>query len=285
MIFDQNQYCKEPVLYLNFVVEELGNNIFVKPVTRLGSEKNKIIHTIHELKTWCDSNVDSDEKFEFNEFIRGQLYNTIVVMKDGQPCYFAACKYYRPNYEFLYGHPIGNIVVREEDPEFQKLRQFSNDTLQGLEHGYPKNGVLNINLLQRKGSEELILMEVAAQPPGMLVSEMFYKYQGVCLNKLHLQLQIGDSPDILIKNRNDWKYSACSIHPKQDGAVTAIEKPILESDVEVSWQIYMGEILKLSQNTRDIAIAILLSNHNFSTLQQDYEVVNSTNFYKTKTVS
>ncbi|WP_375499820.1 hypothetical protein [uncultured Nostoc sp.] len=75
----------------------------------------------------------------------GQLYNTSVVIKNGQTCYFAACKYYRPNDEFIYGARIGNIVVREEDPEFRNLWQFSIDALQSLEHGYPQNGVINID--------------------------------------------------------------------------------------------------------------------------------------------
>lgn len=282
LIFARNQYRKEPVSYLKFVLEELGNHIFIKPLTGAGSEKNKIIYTIDDLKAWCDSNVGLDEEFEFNEFIRDQLYNTSVVMKNGQPCYFAACKHYRPNDEFIYGHQIGNIIVREEAPEFQKLWQFSSDTLQSLEHGYPKNGVLNIDLFLQEGSEEPILMGVAARPPGGLVSKMFYIYQGVRLNELHLQLQIGDSPDILLKDRSEWKYSASSIHPKQNGIVTAIEKPILESDVEVSWQIYLGERLKKSQSISDVAIAVLLSHHDFLTLQEDYEVANSTNFYNTK---
>ncbi|MEH2015562.1 FAD-dependent oxidoreductase [Nostoc sp.] len=282
LIFAQDQYCKEPVSYLKFVLEELGNHIFIKPVTGAGSEKTRRIHTVDELKAWCDSNVDSDEEFEFNEFIKGQLYNTSIVIKNGQPCYFAACKQYRPNDEFIYGHQIGNIIVREEDPEFHKLWQFSSDTLQSLEYGYPKNGVLNIDLFLQEGSEEPILMEVAARTPGGLVSRMFDIYQGVRLNELHLQLQIGDSPDIILKDRNEWKYSASSIHPKQDGVVTAIEKPILESDVEISWQIYLEQRLKGSQSTRDVAIAILLSNHDYSTLQGDYEVANSTNFYNTK---
>lgn len=279
LIFAQDQYRKEPVSYLKFVLEELGNHIFIKPVIGSSSEKTKRIHTVDDLKTWCDSNVDSDEEFEFNEFIKGQLYNTSVVIKNGQPCYFAACKHYRPNDEFIYGHQIGNIVVREEDPEFHKLWQFSSDTLQSLEHGYPKNGVLNIDFFLEEGSEEPILIEVAARTPGGLVSRMFDIYQGVRLNELHLQLQIGDTPDIILKDRNEWKYSASSIHPKQNGVVTAIEKPILESDVEISWQIYLEQRLKESQSTRDVAIAILLSHHDFSTLQGDYEVANSTNLY------
>ncbi|GAA6619123.1 FAD-dependent oxidoreductase [Scytonema sp. NUACC26] len=282
LIFDRDQYRQELVSYLNFVQQELGNYIFIKPVTGAGSEKTKRIRTVDELKAWCDSNVDSDEEFEFNEFIKGQLYNTSVVIKNGQPCYFAACKHYRPNDEFIYGHQIGNIVVREEEPEFQKLWQFSSDTLQSLEHSYPKNGVINIDFFLQEGSEEPILIEVAARSPGELVSRMFEIYQGVRLNELHLQLQIGDSPDIILKDRNEWKYAACSIHPKQDGVVTAIEKPILESDMKVYWQIYLEEKLKASQSLMDVAIAIVLSHHDFSTLQLDYEIANSTNFYKTK---
>ncbi|MEH2447999.1 MAG: FAD-dependent oxidoreductase [Nostoc sp.] len=282
LIFAQDQYRKEPVSYLKFVLEELGNHIFIKPVIGAGSKKIRKIHTVDDLKAWCDSNVNSNEEFEFNEFIKGQLYNTSVVIKNGQPCYFAACKQYRPNDEFIYGHQIGNIIIREEDPEFHKLWQFSSDTLQSLEHCYPKNGVLNIDLFLEEGSEEPILIEVAARTPGGLISRMLDIYQGVRLNELHLQLQIGDSPDIILKDRFEWKYSASSIHPKQNGVVTAIEKPILESDVEVSWQIYLEQRLKGSQSTRDVAIAILLSNHDYSTLQRDYEVANSTNFYNTK---
>ena len=203
-------------------------------------------------------------------------------MKNGQPCYFAACKHYRPNDDFIYGHPIGNIVVKEEDPEFEKLRQFSSDTLQSLEHGFPENGVLNIDFFLQEGNEEPILMEVAARSPGGLVSKMFYTYQGVSLNELHLQLQMGDSPEIILKDKNEWKYSAYSIHPKQEGVVTAIEKPILNSDVEVFWQIYLGERLKASQSMRDVAIAMLLSHHDFSSLQRDYEVANSISLYKTE---
>ncbi|MEH2255248.1 MAG: FAD-dependent oxidoreductase [Nostoc sp.] len=282
LIFAQDQYRKEPASYLKFVLDELGNHIFIKPVIGVGSEKTRRIYTVDDLKAWCESNVDSDSEFELNEFIRGQLYNTSVVMKNGQPCYFAACKHYRPNDEFIYGHQIGNIIVREEEPEFQKLWQFSSYVLESLEHDYPKNGVLNIDLLLPESSEEAILMEVAASPPEALVSRMFYIYQGIRLNELHLQLQIGDSPDIILKDRNEWKYSASSIHPKQNGVVTEIEKPVLESDVEVYWQIYLGERLEKSQSMRDVAIAIVLSHHDFSILQEEYQVANSTNFYNIK---
>ena len=154
--------------------------------------------------------------------------------------------------------------------------------MQSLEHDYPKNGVLNIDFFLQEGSEEPILMEVAARTPGGLVSKMFYTYQGVRLNELHLQLQMGDDPEIILKNRSEWKYSAYSIHPKQEGVVTEIEKPILDSDVEVYWQIYLGETLKVSESMRDVAIAMLLSNHDFSTLEQDYKLANSLSLYKTK---
>lgn len=39
LIFDPNQYREQGISYLQFVVQELGNNIFVKPVIGAGSEK------------------------------------------------------------------------------------------------------------------------------------------------------------------------------------------------------------------------------------------------------
>ena len=282
LIFDRNQYYKEPASYLRFVVEELGNNIFIKSVSRTGNQEFRRIHTVDELRNWCDSYVDLDGEFEFNELIRGQPYNATVVIKDGQPCYFAACKHYRFNDKFLYGHAIGSIVVRKEEPEFQKLRQFSIETLQNLEHGYPCDGVINMNLFLQEGSEEPLLMEIAVGSPGTCASKMFNEYQGVNLNELHLQLQIGDSPEIRLKDNCDWKYSAYSIHPYRDGVVTEINKPIFESDVEISWHIYIGGALQASQSMSDIAVAILLSHHDYSTLEQDLEIANNTTLYRTQ---
>ena len=65
------------------------------------------------------------------------------------------------------------------------------------------------------------------------------------------------------------------------GEVTAIRKPILESDVEVYWQIYLGEKLQASQSMRDVAMAMLLSSHDFSTLERDYQIANSIGLYQT----
>ena len=127
-------------------------------------------------------------------------------------------------------------------------------------------------------------MEITAGSPGTCASKMFEKYQGVQLNELHLQLQIGDSPDIRLKEKKDWEYSAYSIHPRRDGVVTAIEQPIFESDVEISWHIYVGGVLKASQSMNDIAIAILLSNRDYSTLERDLEVANDTALYKTENI-
>lgn len=280
LIFDPEQYCKTSETYLATAIDKLGFPIFVKPVIGAGSEKTQRIYNLDELRAWCEDRVDAIEEFELNEFITGQLYNTSIVIKDGEPCYFAACKYYRPNDEFIYGYPIGNIVVREEDPEFNKLQQFSLDTIKSLEGGYPKSGVLNIDFFLQEGTEEPVLMEIASLPPEGLVSKMFYSYQGVRLQEIHLQLQMGDTPKIDLKPQQEWKYSAYSIYPKQSGVVTEIEKPFFKSEMEVSWHIYLGQELQAAKSMRDVAIAMLLCNDDFSVLQADYEAAHSKSFYE-----
>ncbi|MEO0967361.1 MAG: FAD-dependent oxidoreductase [Cyanobacteria bacterium J06639_18] len=282
LIFDRNQYSKEPVSYLNFVVRELGDNIFIKSVNRNEGEQIRRVHTVDELKAWCESNINSVQEFELNELVRGQPYTTTIAVEDGKPKYFAACKYNRFNDKFLYGNSISSIIIREEESEFQKLKQFSIEVLQNLEHSYPRNGVVNINLFLPEDGEEPLIMEINLGSPGTCASKMFEKYQGIKLNELHLQLQIGDSPNIQVKDKKDWKYSAYSIHPKRDGVVTAIEQPIFESDVEISWHIYVGGAIKASQSMSDVGIAILLSHDDYSILEKDLEIANNATLYKTE---
>ena len=279
-MFETQQYRQAPEAYLATAIERLSSTIFVKPVIGSGSEKTQIIRNLDELKAWCDDRVDAIEEFELNEFITGQLYSTSLVIKDGEPCYFAHCKHYRSDDKFLDGSPIGNIVVREEDPELNKLKQFSLDILESLDRGYPQAGVLNIDFFLEEGTEEPVLMEIAACPPKGVVSKMFYTYQGVRLQELHMQLQMGDAPKLGLKPQKEWRYSAYSSHPKKSGVVTEIEKPLFNSEMEVSWHIYLGQELQAATSMRDVAIAILLSNDDFSVLQADYETAHSRSFYK-----
>jgi hypothetical protein len=91
---------------------------------------------------------------------------------------------------------------------------------------------------------------------------------------------MGDTPKIHLKPREEWKYSAYSIYPKQSGVVTEIKKPFFNSEMEVSWHIYLGQELQDAKSMRDVAIAILLCNDDFSVLQADYEAAHSNSFYK-----
>lgn len=279
-LFDAQEYRQSPGGYLNSVVQDLGQSIFVKPVVGAGSEKTQRIHTLNELKAWCNAHESDADEFEFNEFISGQLYNTSLVIKGGEVSYFGACKHYRPNDEFIYGKPLGNIIVPEDNPDFQKLQQFSLDTLANLNEGYPPNGVVNIDFFIQAGTEEPVLMEIAARPPGGLVSKMFDLYDGVNLQLLHQQLQMGDAPEISLKPRAERKYSAYVTYPKRAGKVLNMEKPVFESEVEMSWHVYLGQELQASTNMREVAIGILLSHPDPAILQANYEAAQAKDFYR-----
>lgn len=279
VLFEPQQYREAPQAYLDSVVQRLGEAIFVKPVVGAGSEKTQRIDRRHELATWCDNHVNDAEAFEFNEFISGQLYNTSLVIKEGKICHVAACHHYRPNDEFLLGQPLGNIVVPETDPIFPTLQQFSLDTLAGLSQGYPPNGIVNIDFFIQDGTETPVLMEIASRPPGGFVSKMFELYQGINLQELHQTLQMGDAPEVKVNASAAGKYSAYVIYPKRSGTVLDIEKPVFKSEVEVSWNIYLGQDLQASSNMREVAIGILLSHRDLDVLRADYHAALAQDFY------
>ena len=285
--FSGDKYYFVKDLYLQYILEELGSNILIETVNTnddSASIKNTpiIIHGRNELKKWCDNNIDSNSHFKFKQLLIGEKYSVSIVIKDGQPCYFAISKDYRFDDKFLEGSPISSIVLRDEDPEFQKIIEFSVTTLKQLTYGYPPNGVLNLNLLLQEESNKFLITEIITGSPGTHKSKMFEQYQGIKLNELHLQLQIGGSP--AIEPKKDFKYSAYSIHPKPHGLVTRIEKPDLGCDAQINWHISPGERYFGAKNIDDIAIAILLSHHDYSTLEETLKIANSSNFYETEKI-
>lgn len=278
MIFEPKTYQDTKEAYLTQLIETLGFPIFAKPIIGAGSEKTTRIHDKDALMTWCDNHSNEDETFELCELIQGMLYNTSVMVINDEITYFAPCKHSRPNDEFLHGKPIGNIIVREQDPEYHVLHDFSLKVLNNLPAGYPSKGVINIDFFIDDKANEPVLLEIAARAPGGLVSKMFETYQGVALDEWHLRLQMGLPGKPEHKAKKNQKYSAYCLHPKQEGIVTDIEKPIFNSETEITWHICPGQTLSNAKSIRDAALGIFLSNDNWEVLQQDFESANSRHY-------
>lgn len=211
---------------------------------------------------------------------QGTQYNTSVMVINGECVYFAPCKNSRPNNEFLYGKPIGHIIVREQDPEYSLLLEFSTKILKNLASGYPMHGVINLGIFVNNKTEEPTLLSVAARAPDGLISKIFGAYQGVALDEWHLKLQMGLLDKPRFKAKKDQKYSAYCFHPKREGTVTEIEKPIFNSATEITWHICPGQKLSKARNTSDVALGIFLSNDNWDELQRDFEAANSCCYFK-----
>lgn len=210
---------------------------------------------------------------------QGTHYNTSVMVINGECVYFAPCKYSRPNDDFLHGKPIGHIIVREQDPEYGALHEFSLNVLESLPDGYPSNGVINLDFFIDNKTNEPVLLEIATRAPSGLVSKMFDAYQGVALDEWHLRLQMGLAGEPKLKAEKDQKYSAYCLHPKRAGTVTEIEKPIFNSATELTWHICPGQKLSNAKSIRDAALGIFLSNDNWEALQHDFEIANSRRFF------
>lgn len=211
---------------------------------------------------------------------QGTQYNTSVMVINGECVYFAPCKNSRPSSEFLHGKPIGHIIVREQDPEYSLLLEFSTKILKNLASGYPSHGVINLDIFVDNKIEKPVLLSIAACAPDGLISKMFNTYQGVALDQWHLKLQIGLLDKPTLKAKKDQEYSACCFHPKREGTVTEIEKPIFNSATEITWHICPGQKLSNAGNTSDAALDIFLSNDNWDELQRDFKTANSRCYFK-----
>lgn len=267
IVFDKKQYITDGDEYLQRIVATLGNKMFIKPVRGAGSEDTARIEGIHQLKAWCDKMIDSAKIFEIDEFIEGTLYNSSLVIQNGEFIYFAVLEHMSPNDEFLQGKPLGNITIKEDSPNYWIYKDYSISLLKSLKDGYPNDGVVNIDFFVRNDGQ-IVLMEVASRAPGGMISMMYEKVAHLHLEEVHLKLSMGETIDFIAPQKN--LYAAYVIYPCIDDRVREITVPKLESSAQYLWNIYPGKILSMSCSMRDVAAGVMIWSEDNVGLQRDY---------------
>jgi len=278
-LFDPNQYMESKDSYLDSLNSELGTQLIVAPITGADCERMQKINAFAALQTWCEANKNTTEQFEFSEVVEGQRFNTSVVVENGEMIYFAASEQFRPSSEFLSGHSIGMVVVPEENSDFHMLKAYTSSVLDSLNNDYPQNGVLNLEFVIKQGSKEKVLMDISAKPPEGQAAKMVEIHQGVNLQTAHQTLQLGLAADLKVKSQADRKYSAFVSYPRAAGTVTSLEKPVFESELNITWHVGMEQTLQASKNTREAAISFTMEHASYAQLVADFEAANVASFY------
>lgn len=202
--FEGHRYCCEPISYLKFIEENIGQNISTKSINCDNFQK-QIIGNHEDLKKWCEINLYSEIEYEFSKIISEIKYGVSIAIKNDKAFCFVVYKY-RQSLNNRSNSTEG-IILKEKDSEYEKILQCTLEILQTLRHGYPSDGVLNLNFyIPEKGKP--ILDEITAGSPDSYISNIIDECEGIKLNEMHLLLSINDSLDIETEIPRSWTHAA-----------------------------------------------------------------------------
>jgi len=263
--FSPQEFLKRKDKYVNQIIDHLGLPVFVKPIAFGGSMDCKKIDHKEDLTNWCIDNINSDKEFEIDEFISGETYHCDSIIRDKKTLHVGIGKYITSVYRFLYGAPNGSIIVPEDDPDIPLFKEFNQRIISAFE--YIPNGTTHLQFF-KTSENRLIFIEIAARPPGGLISQMYQKHANIDYITLHHMLQMNLDFDLQLKR---GPYAAFFCFPHQKGKVSAIHEPTyLKSKYKFEPKVKIGDVLNEPKFLLDIAAELLLWNENYQELFQDF---------------
>src|SRR5690606_7164202 len=132
--------------------------------------------------------------FIAEEYIDGVLYHIDTCVSQGKTTFMQICQYSCPNAELLQGKVLGSLPLLESNEVYKKLRQFAQQVLDCLKID---NMVNHMEVFI--ANDEVCFLEIAARPPGGLISKMHEMNTGVNLVDQAFLLQAGFTPDCSLK--------------------------------------------------------------------------------------
>ncbi|MCR9191510.1 MAG: ATP-grasp domain-containing protein [Gammaproteobacteria bacterium] len=256
--------------------------VFVKPTNGSSSRNVKKCHTDNELAFFLEEIKSSQEQFEIDEFISGDLYHCDSIIQDGRIVATMIGRYYAPCADFLYDVLLGSFPVLESDPLFSRIEAFSAEILSGLPQ--LENFVTHMELFVQ--GEKLTFLEVAARPPGARVCEMYEEVYGVNIIDCAFRTQLGMH---LPEKTPTGSYAAWFNVPIKAGTVTQIIDDSFfqsfNSKCIPEWYIKAGQTLSNPVGLWSLSASIFLTNSNLEQLAEDYATISKTTLFQTTKVA
>lgn len=133
-----------------------------------------------------------------------------------------------------------------------------------------KNGITHVEVYLDR-NDELIFLEAAARPPGLVGNLLYKKYLNISINEIHLLLQLEECHQNLrdIKVNN---YAARCIFPfTKTGRITKItDKPYINSAFFENFTFNVGDEVKKSDDFFNVAGTMILWNKDYTELRKDF---------------
>lgn len=274
--FELEQFKNNSSLYLSKIERDLGEYpYFIKPIDSSGSRGVSRISNKGELIKW--GKYYNSGNYIIQQYLDGNLFHCESFVKNGKILSSYVFEYSRPGFFFTKKQSVGSIALALNDPIRKRIVNFTKDILENL--GLVNDGVTHVEVYLTK-NDELVFLEAAARPPGLVGNFLYRKYLNISINEIHLLLQLKackvDLENIEVKN-----YSARIIFPfTNSGRIKKIhEKPSLSSSFFENFSFNIGDNVEKSENFFNIAGTMVLWNRDYLKLREDFYTLSEYNPY------
>lgn len=266
-LFDDIRYLNYDVEYLLEIENILGEYpYFIKPHNLSGSRNTYFIKDRNTLMKWAQQK--NSLNYVIQEYMDGKLFHCESFVKNYEILDSFVFEYSRPGFFFSKGQSVGSISLPDNHSLNKRISNFTRDVLQEL--GPIKNGITHVEVYLDR-NDELIFLEAAARPPGLVGNLLYKKYLNISINEIHLLLQLEECHQNLrdIKVNN---YAARCIFPfTKTGRITKItDKPHINSAFFENFTFNVGDEVKKSDDFFNVAGTMILWNKDYTELRKDF---------------
>lgn len=247
--------------YFQQIVASVGLPFILKPVDSAGADG------VFKLESWEDFEAlpaAFGRGYEYEEFIKGTMYSVNLVSKDRKTVFGGVTEYLVNSFDVQHGKVNADINLLDEDPRVARMVGFAEQALDAL--GWPDGGShLELFLTEK---DELVFLEVGARFKGMAGLAAMQRHYGVAFVNLSFEIETG------LKSRpydGEKIYCYDGVLPKKQGRVAKLVEPELESQIEMTWKVRVGDTLSQSNSLVATAGTFLVSNRDFDALYRDFK--------------
>lgn len=259
--FSPDRFVTDSPGYFKEISGEVGLPFILKPTDSAGSMGVVKITGYDEFAALPG---DFGRPYEYEEFIEGTMYSVNIVSDRGRSVFAGVTEYLVNSMEIPAGKVNADINLIDSDPRVARMTAFGEQALDALGR---LDGASHLELF-RTADDELVFLEVGARFKGMAGLAAMQRNYAVALVNLAFEIESG-----IVSRPDDGEQIYCfdGVVPKGRGVIEELLEPRLESDVEMTWTVRVGEEIQHGTSLLANAGTFLVLNKDYEAAYRDFQ--------------
>jgi biotin carboxylase len=242
------------------ITGEVGLPFILKPIAAAAADG------VYKISSWEDFAalpVDLGQPYEYEEFISGTMYSVNLISQGGRTVFRGVTEYLVNSTDVQAGRVNADINLIDSDPRVDRMVALAETVLDALGR---LDGGSHLELFQTP-QDELVFLEVGARYKGLAGMAAMQRNYAVALLNLSLEIEAG-------VRSHPWDqeqvYCYDGVIPKKPGVIAELIDPDLDSEVEMTWKVKVGDVVGKGSSLIDNGGTFLVTNKDYDVAYADF---------------